>query len=435
MSPMAGPEELVSPPPLSPPSTSLLSTLQTLDGDDRIIGGIRHRPENYQPLVGIDPCANTAVVPIYSGVPARVFRAFVAQEADRCSAFGWQDNDYQGRATRGLMAKESPFVETELEQGVLVPDNPALARPGSINPADVAVTAGSALMTSASNPFRAYMKGWEVVGPYWAAGAKVFITDVLSAGQVLVSETARKTVSVTTTAAGVGLTATAGTFDTVRDVGAQVGDNPNIPAGRTLATVTSGTAATLNSGTGVTAATGVPTTITPVVNMTGLSVTFTDPGFVQLAGGTAVSPSLAMAYLNGAIADAQLGTGLIHLPAFAAERIYENRGVINSSGAAPSKLWSVNGNPVIVGNGYKGLGPDGSGGSPSTQAPAGTVYQWAYATDLIQVIRPVTPRVYPDSLAAAMDRSTNLVSYLASRPYVINWSGLLRAAVKIAVTT
>src|SRR5213082_904750 len=153
---MAGPEELVGAPPLSPPSTSLLSTLQTLDGDDRIIGGIRHRPENYQPPVGIDPCSNTAVPPIYSGLEPRVFRAFIAQEADQCGAIGWTDNDYQGRATRGLMAKESQFVETELEQGLLVPDNPALARAGSITPTDIAVVAGSAVATSASNPFRAY---------------------------------------------------------------------------------------------------------------------------------------------------------------------------------------------------------------------------------------------------------------------------------------
>lgn len=363
MSPMAGPELLVNPPPLEAEPAGLLTTLQVMDeGSDRFIGGIRHRPENFQPILGLDPCANTVVTPVYSGLPPRVGRSFVAQVTEECGSWGWRANDYEGRATRGLLARESIFVERELEQAVTVPENPHLAMPGTFAPTtSLSWANGANLISDSGNGFRAYMEGWVLSGQAdFPAGTK--IEQVLSDSQVLVSEIA--------TAAG--------------------------------------------------AAAGG---------------TFTDPGFVLCAGGQAVSPLLALAYLNQAIADAHLGMGMIHCSAFVGERWFEARGVTGASG--PTKFFSVNGNPVVMGNGYAGVGPDSpqTGGSPTTVAPSGNPVQWAYATDLMQVVRAPQVRLYPDSLAAAMQRDQNLVAYRASRPFAINWSGLLRAAVKVAVTS
>lgn len=359
---MAGPEEIVNPPLLRAEPCGLLRTLDVLNADDRILGGIRHRPENVSPLVGLDPCANTAVTPLYTGLPPRVGRAFVVQEIDECGTFGWKDNEYEERATRGLLAKESMFVEAELERAVTVPDNPHLAQPGSVAPADLSWAINGNEITSASAPFRQYMEGWTLSGNAdFPAGTTIRL--VLDDSHVLVSE---------------------------------------------LATV-AGAAAT---------------------------VTFTDPGFRLLAGGQAVSPSVAIAYLNQAIADAQIGLGLIHVPAFAGERALEGRAVVTPGASSPSGYFSVNGNPIVVGNGYTGIGPDGTGTANLAEtAPGATVYQWAYATDLIQAYRNESPTVYPPTLAEALERSINLVAYRATRPYALNWSGLLRAAVKVAVTT
>jgi hypothetical protein len=94
------------------------------------------------------------------------------------------------------------------------------------------------------------------------------------------------------------------------------------------------------------------------------------------------------------------------------------------------RILSPNGNVVVAGNGYTGVGPDGSGGLPATVI-AGTV--WAYATDLIVVDREATPTLNPPTLADALDRTVNTIRYRASRFYSIRWARRLHAAVKITV--
>lgn len=146
-----------------------------------------------------------------------------------------------------------------------------------------------------------------------------------------------------------------------------------------------------------------------------------------LAGGVVVSPADALALLDEAIANANVGQGLIHATAFIVAKWTEAYGLKGEGG----QLRSPNGNIIVAGNGYTGLGPDGTGGS----ADATHALQWAYATDLLVVLRSDQPRLYPDTLAEATDRAANTVVYQATRPYAIAWPQLLHAAVKVRTST
>lgn len=191
----------------------------------------------------------------------------------------------------------------------------------------------------------------------------------------------------------------------------------SIPANTTVLSVQDGTHLTLSANAGATA--------------TGVTVTFRDPALQILNGGTAVSPGLALAYLNEAIARAPLGMGWIHATAFLTERWFSARAVVGGQAGPTARLYSVNGNAVIPGNGYSGVGPDGTGGPADGQGAAPV--QWAFATEPFQVFRTPEPTVYPDTLAQASQRELNLVTYRASRPYAHNWGRLLKAAVKVNV--
>lgn len=65
---------------------------------------------------------------------------FVVDAYDRCSTFGFEAADYEGRARRALAARESKAVEAEWWRGALFPTNPHLDNSGSAPAATNAVT-------------------------------------------------------------------------------------------------------------------------------------------------------------------------------------------------------------------------------------------------------------------------------------------------------
>lgn len=352
-----GPHTVVNPAPLAGPATGLLEAATIIEPDDEHwLAGITFRPENAAPLRGVDPCALTAgpATP-YTGKPPILSDGFILEQEDSCSAFGWREADYVGRARRGIGAKESQGLEAEFWTPTITPTNYGLAD-GIRQPTDVVLTNADPHLTSASSNWQAFMQGWTVVGA-------------------------------------------------------------NIPANTHVLSVEGPGALTMDKN----ATLGVPG---------GELVTFRDPNLSVLNGGTAVAPGLALAYLNEAIARSTLGLGWIHATAFLVERWFAARAVIGNQGPT-ARLFSVNGNTVIAGNGYSGTGPDGTGGPADGQGAAPV--QWAFVTEPFQVYRTPEAMVYPGTLAEAAQRELNLVTYRASRPYAHNWGRLLKAAIKVNV--
>lgn len=81
------------------------------------------------------------------------------------------------------------------------------------------------------------------------------------------------------------------------------------------------------------------------------------------------------------------------------------------------------GTPIVVGYGNVGAHPDG------TAAPA-TTAGYAWATGPVQIRRSGI-ELLPGTLAAALDRQTNVVTYRAERHYLVDWDTELQAAVLV----
>ncbi len=149
----------------------------------------------------------------------------------------------------------------------------------------------------------------------------------------------------------------------------------------------------------------------------------TDSNVTVLNGGTAVTPDVALSYLEDAIG-ATGQAGLIHLsPAAAA--------AINGSGGfgiemqAGQLLTTANGTSVAVDGGYIGTHPE------SVPHPPATGTAWAYATGPVQVRRSNRVFVEPDEISEAMDRQINEVTWRAERDYLTIWDTQLQSAVLI----
>jgi len=151
----------------------------------------------------------------------------------------------------------------------------------------------------------------------------------------------------------------------------------------------------------------------------------TDSNLTILNSGTAVTPDVALSYLEDAIGETGQ-MGLIHLSPAAAS-------AINGSGGYGIDLQSgvlrttANGTPVAVDGGYIGVYPEAVGHAPS----AGQA--WAFATGPIQVRREGDILMLPESLREAMAGQTteNLVTYRAERDYLVTWDQHLQVAVLV----
>jgi hypothetical protein len=151
------------------------------------------------------------------------------------------------------------------------------------------------------------------------------------------------------------------------------------------------------------------------------------------AGSTAIPAKNALAALDEAIANARIGQGMIHAPAYVValwvgSQVVKMEDVTDESTGMPTRkpaLFSPNHNLIVAGSGYQGAST--AGAVDGTHATL-----WTYATDLIVVHREAEVTITPDTLAQAMDRTLNNVTYRASRVYAVEWSRLLHAAVPVA---
>jgi hypothetical protein len=127
----------------------------------------------------------------------------------------------------------------------------------------------------------------------------------------------------------------------------------------------------------------------------------------------------ALARLENAIARTGkmgvIGTDPATAVAWAGQYLVEREG---------STLRSVaTGTPIVVGYGYVDVRPDGAA------APAATS-GYAWATGPIQ-IRRTGIEMMPGTLAEALDRQTNVVTYRAERHYLVDWDTELLTSVLV----
>lgn len=81
------------------------------------------------------------------------------------------------------------------------------------------------------------------------------------------------------------------------------------------------------------------------------------------------------------------------------------------------------GTPIVVGYGYIDVRPDGVAAPPATSG-------YAWATGPIQ-IRRTGIEVVPGTLAEALDRQINMVTYRAERHYLVDWDTELLTSVLV----
>jgi hypothetical protein len=88
------------------------------------------------------------------------------------------------------------------------------------------------------------------------------------------------------------------------------------------------------------------------------------------------------------------------------------------------KLVTYLGTPVAAGGGYAQMVPDGSANPAPDQG-------YAFVTGPVEIRRDDSITILPGSLAEALDRSQNLVTYRAERDYLVEWDRQLQAAILV----
>lgn len=136
-----------------------------------------------------------------------------------------------------------------------------------------------------------------------------------------------------------------------------------------------------------------------------------------VAAGAVLTPSVGLRYLEDAIG-ATGRAGLIHAtPAVASAWSAE----LMSDGTRLRTI--ANGTPVAAGGGYAGAQPEGEAAPAAGQA-------WAFATGPVQIrLSPI--EIVPGTLAEALDRENNVVTYRAERNVLVTWDTALQAAALI----
>jgi hypothetical protein len=126
--------------------------------------------------------------------------------------------------------------------------------------------------------------------------------------------------------------------------------------------------------------------------------------------GAAVSATEGLAKLENAIAE--VGNGMIHVTPATATAL---AGATLIQRRSPGILETALGTPVVVGAGYVGAYPQGG------SAPSGD-QEWAFASGLVEVHRD-NDEILGPTIGQSMDRSTNDVSLIAERNYLLAWVG------------
>lgn len=127
-------------------------------------------------------------------------------------------------------------------------------------------------------------------------------------------------------------------------------------------------------------------------------------------------PAAGLGLLEAALADCYNGVGVIHVPVKALPTlsawglVRRDAGRDGVTGQLGRQLRTANGNLVAVGAGYPGTSPAG--------AAAGTEQSWIYATGAVFAYRgPVRYARERESI----DRSSNTISMIAERTYVLGF--------------
>lgn len=123
---------------------------------------------------------------------------------------------------------------------------------------------------------------------------------------------------------------------------------------------------------------------------------------IDVSPGVPLKPAAAAAYLMEALSEVGMGDGMIH----ASKRI----GIQFPEAWRKDFTYEEYGFVTVVGAGYTGSGPDGSGSN------------WIYATEMVNV-RLGDVEILPDTLAAAIDKTTNLVTYYGQRVGAADFAG------------
>ena len=142
---------------------------------------------------------------------------------------------------------------------------------------------------------------------------------------------------------------------------------------------------------------------------------FGDAGLTILGGAT-VSAAVGMRYLENAIGATGRG-GMIHITPAVASALQ----LFPVEPLDEKPLLTVNGTPIVIGDGYLGADPD-SGSSP------GTGQDWIFATGPVEV--RLGPLVITD-IAETLDRSDNSVTFRAERYVLATWDTALQAGVLV----
>lgn len=131
-----------------------------------------------------------------------------------------------------------------------------------------------------------------------------------------------------------------------------------------------------------------------------------------------LGPALALALLEDEIAETGK-MGVIHTTPGVATALIGAQLAFRDGGLLKTGL----GTPIVAGYGYVGMVPLG-------QAALGAGEGWMIATGPIE-IRRTEMEMLPGSLAEALDRLQNDVTYRAERYYLVDWDTELQAAVLV----
>jgi hypothetical protein len=142
-------------------------------------------------------------------------------------------------------------------------------------------------------------------------------------------------------------------------------------------------------------------------------------GNATIVGGGAVGPAEGLALLEEEIGDTGKA-GIIHADRATASA-WSSLGALRNVG---DNLVTYLGTRVAAGGGYVDVTPDGEAAAAGDQG-------WAFATGPVEIRRSDEIEILPGSIAEALDRETNLITYFAERNYLVDWDTQLQAAVLV----
>lgn len=148
------------------------------------------------------------------------------------------------------------------------------------------------------------------------------------------------------------------------------------------------------------------------------------------AAPVAVNVALGLALLEQALASCATGSrGMLHAPPVVVQRMAQWYLIDDDSGCDNDEdcrlLTRSRGDIVVAGAGYDPL----VGPFAAVPAPAATE-AWVYATGMVDV-RLGEPMIYPETMAEALDRATNTVTYRGERTAAVNPDGCCMFAVLV----